>query len=167
MSFEDTPDYSQFIDTQTLYRAQCQRVSDQQTRMGDALRWEYSIHDRVTGAPVLDDNDRVIIVSRLTSPRLGPRSRGRSFVNALFGRELAKDELTTLIRSGQLANQLKGKSALAYVTFTDADGNETEFPRIDTLYPLDTGKSGKKQPPPPRSYEAVCQRSVGPAQWRS
>jgi hypothetical protein len=155
MSFQETPDFREFLDTQTLYLVRLLKVTDQNTRLGEALRWEFEIHDRANGAPIVDADDNTIVVSRLTSPRLGPRSRARGFVNKLLGRELARDELRTLVQNRRLADQLKGKTALAYVSFQDADGNETEFPKIDELFPVEGGKSTKRVPPPPRSYEAV------------
>jgi len=163
VSFEETPDYREFLDTQTLYQLRLVRVSDQDTRIGQALRWEFSVLNRADGTPVVDGDDKPIVISRLTSPKLGPRSRARAFVNRLFGHELAKDELRVLIQSGQLANQLKGKTALGYIVFTDADGNETEFPKVNELFPVDVTKPGKKLPGPPRSYEEVFDDDEAPS----
>jgi hypothetical protein len=154
MSFEETPDYRELLDTSTLYLLRLQRVQDRTTRLGTALEWRFEVHNR-DSTPVLDDNNDVVVITRLSSPRLGPRTRARAFVNRLLGRDVPSDELKVLVQSGRLADQLKNKQALGYIVFTDADGNESEFPKVNELFSLDVAKSGRKLPPPPRSYAAV------------
>jgi hypothetical protein len=157
MSFEESPDYHAVVNTTTMYLVRLQRVSDKETRLGDALLWEFTLHDRADGTPVMTEDDHAVIINQITSPRLGPKARARQFVNKLFGRELPQDELRTLVRDGSLANLLKGRQALAHLTFEDSEGNEGEYPKIKELYALEVNKGNNLRPPPAakRSYEEV------------
>jgi hypothetical protein len=154
MTFQESPDFRSLIDPLVPYLVRLERVSDRETKIGEALEWTFLIYDRATETAVLKPDDRPLTISRITSPGTGPRTRTRRFIEALLGTELSKDQLRSLLQSGTLAGRLKDRKALAFIEFEESDDGGV-WPRINELQPLKSDKQPLAPPPPPRSYEAV------------
>lgn len=157
MTFQEQFDPRELIDPTVSYLVRLDRVEDRQTQLGDALQWTFTVFERDSHNPVRKPDDKQLVVSRITSPSAGPRSRTRRFIHALFGRSLSKDELGTMIQQRTLASQLKDREALAFFEFDDRE--DTTFLRINELLPVDAGKPGKpaleKPKREPREYSDV------------
>jgi len=154
MTFQESPDYRSLLDDQVPYIVRLERVSDRQTKIGEALEWVFAIYDSTTGTAVLKPDDKPLTISRITSPATGPKTRTRRFIESLLGTELSKAQLRSLLQSGTLAGRLKDRKALAFIEFEEGDDGGV-WPRINELQKLDSEKPPAMPAAPARSYEEV------------
>lgn len=162
MTFQESPDIRSLIDPLVPYIVRLERVADRETKIGEALEWTFVIYNRATEIAVLKPDDKPLIISRITSPGTGPKTRTRRFIEALLGQPLSKDQLRSLLQSGTLAGRLKDRKALAFIEFEEAEDGGI-WPRINELQRLDNGKSPpvmpasppSTPPSPPRVYEDI------------